>query len=460
MQKRNIDCLLVSPPGEVPRYPYLGLCFLAAVLKQENISVEILDCASRNFDAEQAVAYMADIRPRIVGISVMSMMLPACYKLIGGIKKAVPGAVTVVGGAHINADPRSILSLGADYGFHGESEFQFTRFCKKILHGQEDFSEIKGLVYFDQKRNVVVNPSDLIEDLDSIPDPAYELVIDNPYYNPDTDLKVAAVITSRGCPYDCIYCSKVQKTQYRYVSSDRIMVLLKRLVGEYGVRRITFIDEIFTINKARVRELCEKMIREKLDIAWGCATRADAVDDSLLEVMQAAGCDKISFGVETGSEKIRFAGNKKIENAVYEKVFKMCRKRKIKTMADYIFGHPGETIKDMFATLVFSMKLNSSYAFFHKMLPIPDSKLYQTYQKETGKQESWKSYMLGEAGHPIYYPPGVKKAWVDLIYTASWYFFYLSPFRFFKNMAELKNPKVLWKSLKTFLSFSGSRRYK
>lgn len=456
---RRADCILVSPPGDVPRYPYLGLCFLAAVLRREKMSVEILDCAARNFSPEQAVAWIAARDPRIVGISVMSMLLPACYAISQGLKKACAGTVIVVGGAHINAVPYAVRDMGADYGFHGESEFSFAEFCKRVLHSHGDVSPIRGLIHYDHHQNVIVNSSGIIEDLDSIPDPAYELVIDNVYYNPDTDRKVAAVITSRGCPYDCIYCSKVQKTHYRYVSSSRIVALLKRLVGEYGVRRVAFIDEIFTINKARVHELCESMIREKLDIAWGCATRADAVDDALLECMSRAGCDKISFGVETGSERIRFAGNKRIPNRVYEDAFKLCRKHKIKIMADFIFGHPGETVQDMAGTILFAIKTNPDYAFFHKMLPIPDSRLYENYKKETGRNEAWKEFMLGNAAYPVYYPPSAARKWVDLIYAIAWYCFYLSPFRIFKNLRELKNPKMLWKSLKTFLAFSSPRRY-
>jgi radical SAM superfamily enzyme YgiQ (UPF0313 family) len=176
--------------------------------------------------------------------------------------------------------------------------------------------------------------------------------------------------------------------------------------------------------------------------------------------MRAAGCDKISFGIETGSEKIRFAGRKKIPNRAYENALKMCQKQKIKTMADYIFGHPGETLKDMFATLAFAMKLHSDYAFFHKMLPIPDSELYALYKKESGEKEPWRDFMLGNAGHPVYYPQSTKKVWVDFMYTAAWYFFYFSPLRFFKNMRELKNLNVLLKSIKTFFSFSGGDRYR
>jgi anaerobic magnesium-protoporphyrin IX monomethyl ester cyclase len=455
----KVDCLLINPPEHFARYPYLGLCYLAGALKSFGIKVAILDCTALKLKIEEVVKDIAFYQPAIIGISVMSMNLPTCYHLIQAIKSAYPSAIIVVGGAHINADPGIIGPMGVDYAFVGESEFAFAEFCATILGGGKPVC-LSGLVT-NYEGIISAQPASIVSDIDILPFPAYELLPLNEYYSPLSKVKVVSAITSRGCPYNCIYCGKLQKTPYRYLSIKKILELIDRLVNHCGIQWIEFVDEIFTLNKAHVIDLCKSISEQNYVFSWGIGTRADKIDEEIIYYLKKAGCQKIGFGVETGSERIRFLDQKMIANQQYIDAVQLCHKYKIKTVGTFILGHPTETKKEMLQTIKFASQLSLDLAYINKMIPIPNSKLFEQ-AKNSGRvaKNIWTSFMLGEKPHPIYYPDTVMPKDMDRIYRWAWIRFYFSPLIIWRNLFIIFKPKYFYKAIKAFLISSSKKRYK
>ncbi len=452
----NLDCLLINPPDEFSRYPYLGLCYLCASLLEQGLKAEILDSAALGLPNKEIMEIISSKKPKIIGISIMSTTLRSAYQLIQLIQSNYPDGVIVVGGAHINADPEIIKVMGVTYGFRGDCEFVFPEFCKKILRNEEP-KGLSGLIV-NRKDTLKANKPAFIENLDLLPFPHYESLPLDKYFSLSSGLKTISTITSRGCPYRCIYCSKLQKAKIQYLSIENVVKQLELAIDRYNFQWIEFVDEIFTINRERTVEFCERIIESSLNFYWGCRTRADFIDDALLRLMKKAGCSKIYFGVESGSERIRFLDNKKISNEKYTEAVRLCHKNKIETMCYYIIGHPTETKEDIRKTIKFSLKLKSDLAYFFKMIPIPNSKLFEMASNSGQIAENiWTEYMLGKSQHPIYYPETVNKKTMDRLYRLAWIKFYL----FTKRILYLLNFRFLYRSLReAHWVFISGRKYK
>lgn len=455
----ELDCLLINPPDSFSRYPYLGLCSLAGELESQNIKVGILDCAALGITANQDIlTHIVSRKPKIIGISVMSMMLKQCFEIVNLIKLHCPGATLVVGGAHINADPEILIPMGVKYGFHGECERGFAEFCARIL-GNQEINNIPGLI-INNGNAAIYDAPPLIDDLDALPLPAYHLLPIDKYFSPNTNSKVISVITSRGCPYDCVFCSKLNRIKHRRLSPKRVVEQLGILLHTHGIEWVEFVDEIFTINRQWVVELCQEILNSGLKFEWGAGTRADCIDEDMIVLMKKAGCRKVGFGAETGSERVRFLDRKLITNDQLITAVKLCNRHGMYTMASYIFGHPTETEKEMMETVQFSKKLPTHTAFFNKMIPIPGSELFDSAVKSGAvAADIWTSFMLGKCPYPIYYPTSTRAQKVDQIYRRAWLQWYLSPRSIYRNLGKLLKPVHLMKSLKAFLLSSSDRRY-
>lgn len=454
----TVDCILLNPPDDFSRYPYLGICFLAAMLRKRGIRVEILDSAALGYSIQDVVEHIKIKKPKIIGISVMSMMLHYSYELVQAIKRSYPEGIIVVGGAHIDADPEVIVPMGVPYGFWGECEFEFAAFCEQVLGGAMP-KAMPGLIV-NCKNQLDIGEPNLVSDLDSLPMPAYELLPLEKYYSPNTTLKTISFISSRGCPYHCVFCSKLQRKQFRHLSTENVINQLEELVGNLGIQWIEFVDEIFTFNRERVVELCEAIFVKNLKFHWGCGTRVDRVDASLLTLMKKAGCRKIGFGIETGVERVRFADGKRITNQQIIDIVKTCRSHGLLVGGSFIFGHPTETEEEMKQTVLFARNLGLNAVYFNKMIPIPDSNLFQT-AIDTGMLEKdiWVDFMLGKRSYPLYTPEGVSADTISKIYKGAWFKTYFWPPNIWRNRSLLFNPKHLLRSIRAFVSSCSEKRY-
>ncbi|MFN8287497.1 MAG: radical SAM protein [Chitinophagales bacterium] len=441
---QQLDCLFINPRDLVGVSPYVKLAEWAAVSRAAGLMVKIIEPAAEGTDNATIARMVQQHRPAVVCISVFPSTLPDAYKLIQFIKE-ISSSKIVLEGYYVNADPKAVSHLNADYGFRGDADFSFTRLLQHIKAGKEVLSDLEGLV-INVKGKLIINEPAFIRDINLLPIPAFDLLPIGKYYSASTSSRYMMLFTTRGCPYKCNFCASGFQMNYRYLSIENIMARLRFLVKDLGVRWVEFMDLTFTVNKRHILELCAAIKAEGLYFEWGCETRADKVDAELLKQMKAAGCSKITFGVESGSEKVRSLTGKKISNHRYKEVFDLCRELGIKTMANFIFGHPGETLQDMEATINLAMKLRPFNILFTRMIPLPDVEVFKIAVQE-GKVSSdvWQQYMRSEVELPVYVPGNISRAQLDRIYRKAYFKFYFSPrtlvgyLPLFKNLCFLKN---------------------
>lgn len=434
----TLDCILVNPPDNFTRYPYLGILQIASVLRNNGISVAIIDSSAMQLSTTEVVSKIIEMKPKVVGITIMSVNLPSSYQLISELKNQQEEFTIVAGGAHINAAPESIIEMNIEYGMHGECDYVFLEFMKTIIRGEIP-NPMGGLI-INRSGELIIREPALVADLDQLPIPAYDLLSLDLYYSPSTGRKAISYIMSRGCPYNCIFCSKLQKKKYRHLTPEKIVSDIEYIINKYNIGWIEFVDEIFTLKREHIEDLCNLILLKGLKFEWGCGTRVDRLDEDLIKLMKLAGCRKIGFGVESGVERIRSILHKNISNSEYIHKNSLCQKYGIITQTSFILGTPTETIDEMRESIRFAQKLRSNTPRFFRMLPIPGSELFELL-KEQGEIESdaWTKYMLGLIPLPLYTPKGVSSKDIEKLLRLSWYKIYLNPKNFINNLKIIKS---------------------
>ena len=455
----GIDCLLLNPPAPFTRYPYLGIALLASLLRKDGIRVEILDSSALGYTLQDTIKHIQHRKPRIIGITVMSATLRSSYLLIQAIKENYYGGVIVIGGAHIDGDPEIMASIKIPYAFWGECEYEFVDFCEQILGGQIP-NKMPGLI-INNNGELFKGKPNVVSELDALPMPAYDLLPLDRYYSPSTKLKTVSFISSRGCPYNCVFCSKLQQKPFRHLSIENITNQVEKLVNEFGIQWIEFVDEIFTLKRKFVIELCEAVIAKNIYFNWGCGTRADRIDEEMVILMGKAGCRKIGFGIETGVERLRFALNKRITNYKIIDAVKLCRKHGVRVGGSFIFGHPSETVKDMQQTIRFARKLPLNTPGFNRMIPIPNSDLFEK-AKKSGRisKNVWRNFMLGKCSYPLFAPEGISHQTIAWFHRKAFLFTYLWPSYIWRNRAVLFSPRYFFRSVSELLNSIAGKRYR
>lgn len=383
----------------IQRYPPLHLAYLASSLEKANIGVYIIDAAALDLSDEKVIKLLKKYKPKIVGIYVNSFFLPIVNNLIQKIRSDVD-CIIVLGGPHITHQPSSIIKLGADYGFSGEAEKSLVEFINS-----KNRKKTPGLIH-KLGKTVKINSTEFIKDLDSLPFPARHLLPNEKYYMPFFDGKTTTMMPSRGCTFNCIFCGGT-KRKYREVSVERVLGEIENIIS-MGFKYIQMQDDTFSLNKRRVSKICKEIIKRRLDITWGCETRADFLDKSLIYLMKKAGCTNVQFGVESGSEKVRneIIG-KNLSTDIIRETTKNLKNVGMITISYFMFGHPTETYKDMKKTFEFAKSLKLDYVDFHLAVPIPGSRLFDIACREGKiKENVWDDVIFG-AQIPVYVPDNV-----------------------------------------------------
>ena len=321
-----------------PRFPYrgkdsfpLGLGYLAAVAKGNEIIV---------IDENVETLNLEKINPDIVGITSTTPSFPRAMEIAKTVKKLWRGTTLVIGGTHVTFVPEDALMGGVDVVVRGEGEHAFL----ELLEGRE-LGRIKGIAYMEEGRIIKTPDRELIPDLDSLPFPAWQRF-------PLQGYGIMSMITSRGCPYSCSYCSATRfwRHHVRYRSPENVLEELK-LITEQGFKLIRFMDSTFTLDKKQCLRICELIKKEGLDLKWSCETRADTLDDEILEAFSTSGCNLICIGVDSGSQRVLDETNRRMRVSSIKKAFEKIRKYGIATRAYVTFGFPGESEKGVMETM-------------------------------------------------------------------------------------------------------------
>jgi radical SAM superfamily enzyme YgiQ (UPF0313 family) len=445
--------LLLNPPPEAGQSrdilgPPLGLAYLAAALEAAGQEVEILDAFALGLPWNELAGFLDRSRPDLVGIGGMTPIISASYR---AAKIARPFARwLVLGGPHVSAVRGKVFEEAPEFDFAlaGEAEETFPALCRALAGGQAPGGEIPGLLSPQSE-----NPgSPIIQDLDRLPLPARRLLPNSRYRHPLFGGEpIATVMTSRGCPYGCVFCDKaVSGRNWRPRSADHVLDELEQIVKELGIRSLIFYDDLFTLDPARAIQIARGMLERKLDLRWKCEGRVNLVHEEALAWMKRAGCEMIAYGVETPNEQgLKFL-HKGISAEQSAAAFARTRAAGIQTLAYFILGIPGETFADELQTIRFARAIGADYAQFALLSPFPGTPLYQE-----AVSRGWyrQGPALGLAEQGAARPRLLTEEWTEerlrAIQRRAYTGFYLRPGYLLKRLYRLKSGREFFAGLRS-----------
>ena len=408
-----MNILLIEPPFErfqgVKRgfFP-LGLASVGAYLQRAGHRVTIYDAelaqdTSVTTYAEAAHSYekflqglnnpahpiwrevetrLREIKPQVVGISCATVKYEAALYIAGLAKKLSPGVKVILGGPHPTALPEQALgNQQVDYVVRGEGELTMAELLQALsVAGDPPLEKITGLSY---RRNgrIIHNPArPLLADLDKLPYPGRELLIDDCRY-PAEDMGL--LMGSRGCPFACTYCAsnKMWRRKVRYRSVENIIGEIRQVQERYQSCQFSFEDDSFTANPAIIKRFCEQIRQQGLKINWSAITRINLLTPELVSQMQRAGCNHLRVGIESGSAKILRDTRKGLTLEQMRRGARILHQQGMYWSAYFMVGLPTETEQDIRATIEFMQEIKPDYATLSIFTPYPGTAIFEQLQK-------------------------------------------------------------------------------
>ena len=357
------------------RFPPLGLGYIASFLIKNGFSVRILDGTFKK--ETELVNEIRFCKPRVVGIYSMYSIDSDSTSIAEKVKDWTD--LLVAGGPSPTFNPITFLNY-FDVVAIGEGENTMLEITKSISNG-DDIAGIDGVAIKDGKNVVFTSKRKNIEDIDSIPFPERNLFDNEMYMNYHRKFfgqTVASMISSRGCPYDCDFCSRPIFGNTLRVRTPENVVNEMEILGKNSYDTIWFADDCFTIHKDRVMKICDDIINRGLSINWQCLSRVDSIDSEMATRMREAGCRRIYFGIESGDDRIlRTIMKKGIDTKTARKAVVEVNSSKIETGGFFIIGYPGENNDSILKTINFATSLPFDYVSFTLPYPIPGTGLYK-----------------------------------------------------------------------------------
>jgi len=428
----------------------LSFGYLASYARKQipGLFFEILDCEAEGLNYQQIKKRVKDAKSDVASITAPTPAMKHVYKIAEIIKEISPGTKVVVGGIHPTVLPERTMTEGKkiDFIVIGEGEITFAELLQTLKKGQKEFSDIAGVCWRKENRIIINRRRELIKDLDELPFPARDIFNLELYYSAPTkkvsEENATPIVTSRGCPFNCIHCPSkiIWQGDVRYRSANNVVAEIEECVNKYNLREFNFFDDTFTINKERVIEVCHKIIEKKLRIYWICFSRANTIDDELIRAMKAAGCRKISFGLESGNQEVLDLMRKKTTVEQGRKAVEIAKKQGLETHATFMLGNVGETAQTIKETISFAKSLSLDNATFFITCPFPGTDLYQIAQDlgYVNQGTKWESFAPLTVQQPILVQNNLTGE--ELVYWQKRAFkqFYLRPKYIIKKLCRVR----------------------
>jgi anaerobic magnesium-protoporphyrin IX monomethyl ester cyclase len=393
--------LLLSPPTDSAiksiigvTGPPLGLAYLASMAREQGDEVSIIDSIAMDYSFDQIRGEIKRRDPDLIGLTSTTSMIPDAYKVARIAKEYNTDIRIAIGGPHATFTQEMTLkeSPDIDYVVAGEGETVFSNLLLS-LKGKKDIRDVRGIAYRNSERIVVAPPEALIKDVDTIPLPSIDLLPMDKYVADNK--RFGTLMTSRGCPYNCIFCSSSLQFGkiWRGHSTKRVMIELRRLVNDYGLHEIEFLDDTFTLNMKRAVEIANKIKEEKLDIRWSGSARVNLFNDEIANAMKTAGAHTIYFGIESGNQKtLDFIGKGISLQQAIDSVNKG-NAAGLNTLGSFIIGFPDDTTDEIKNTIKFSKKVNVRLAQFTIATPYPGTRLWDLAKsRNIIRTLDWRKY--------------------------------------------------------------------
>lgn len=424
--------LLINPPLTLLSYeirsvvPPLGLTYIGAVLEKKGHEVEILDTVALNWRTPTRVKGMVhfgqkwkDISksikkssPDVVGVSCLfSSQSHNAHKVAELVKVYDPDVPVVMGGAHPSALPKQVLEdQNVDYVIIGEGEISTSEFLDKWSR-EAPLNDIDGFAYRAGKKIKVKPKRFFIENLDSLPFPARHLLPMEEYFNAMTShasalmrRRFTSMITSRGCPFNCVFCSihTIWGHRWRARSPENVLLEIEHLVNTFRIREVHFEDDNLTLDRERIEKICDLIIKSNLDIKWTTPNGVAlwTLSENLLRKMKKSGCYKLCFGIESGDANTLKFIRKPVRLTRARKVIQWANEAGIWTHGFFVIGFPYEPWKSISKTLKFAVESDLDSASFFVATPYPGTTLLDIVKKNgmISNEFSWGNLRVLNAG--------------------------------------------------------------
>ena len=433
--------LLLTPPTNLARSygglkefsnpePSLGLAYIASLLRENQYDVSILDAYVSQFTVNETVDEIARIEPDILGISVLTTSAFIVEKIATQVRSLLPKTLIVMGNLHASLFAEELLlKKCADVIVHQEGEYTMLEVANTVKN-KASFELIKGISYL---KDGTVQHNELrpfIEDLDSLPYPAWDLFdLDKYHSDPRTSVKgkktehsEMQTLATRGCPYACTFCSsrttKSQGNKYRMREPERVVDEIEYLHDKYGSSVFCFTDLAFPLVKSHAIQLCEGLIKRGLnrEISWFSEPRVKPLDRETLIMMKKSGCARVCFGIESGNQETIDALKKGFTLDDVRQAVSMARAEGLDVDGMFMLGLPGETHEMTWKTINFAKELDVRFAIFNLFVPYPGCELYDVLKSENkimaADWSAFTSYPYYSGNKPVYVPDG--RSWQEL----------------------------------------------
>jgi len=395
--------------------PSFGLGYIASFLISKGYNdLKWLECPIYNLNIKDVVDEVKKNNYNFIGITSTSHTYPNALELAKEIKKVSPDSFIVFGGVHVSFDYNNTLKNDfVDAVAIGEGEITTYELIKAI-EKKQDLSAVKGIAYR-QKGKIIVNESrPQLENLDELPFPARNLL-------PKNILKKsgASLLTSRGCPFNCIFCSsgKFWNRRVRYRSSQNVIKELKEVIKYCDPKQFEFVDDTFTLDKKRTMEICDMIKKENIKLSWSCNSRVDTIDEEMAKKLKWAGCKEIFFGVESVSQEVLNNSKKGITLEQIKNAIKFCKKQGLYVTLSFVLGLPGESKKTIKDLIEFIKKTEADEILVNPLIPLIGTELYTSPEKYNIKFEkgNWKDYVVFIVDTPQLSKEELKESYMDII---------------------------------------------
>jgi anaerobic magnesium-protoporphyrin IX monomethyl ester cyclase len=439
----------------------VSLLYLGGMLEAQGVPVRIMDGQCDDLSEPSLLRMIEEMKPAFVGITMLTPTSFDAHKIAAIVKAHHPNMFVLAGGTHPTVLPEEVMEdRNIDVIAISEAEHTLIELYNVLSNGQDRnaLRDVAGIWYRDGEEIVKTADRPLFSDLDKLPLPMWHGVKMDLYHQvPDSSFArpMRVMMSSRGCPFKCIFCSarQVSGFKYRAHSAERVVEEMEILVNKYNARQIIFLDDNFIISKKRVFEICELIMKKGYHkkVVWTAAGRADEVNEPLLKAMKDAGCKMISFGIESGSPRLLELMKKGEKKEHIEKAVAMARKAGLKTRGTLILGFPTETREESIETIEFAKRLGLDFAKFSLATPYPGTALYNIAKERgliTGKDWSRFNSQAGYSTYdPVFIPEGRTASEMKELQRLATKEFYLRP----RQIMELVTHIGGWSDVKLYM---------
>jgi radical SAM superfamily enzyme YgiQ (UPF0313 family) len=438
--------------------PCIGLAYIAAVLEKDGHTVRIIDNYVRRHSIEKLVKITKKFSADILGISVLTPSVNFSLSLAKKLKQNNKNIVLIAGNVHPTLFPEEFLKQDCfDVVVRGEGEYTMSELVNAVSHNRE-LREIEGISYLKDGETVHNQKRKIIHDLDALPLPAWHLLPHKKYgLFPFADIKkpMLTLQASRGCPFNCHYCSLsyMDKT-YRKRTPKNIVNEINYLIKNFKINQFGLVDPIFPLHEDYAVEVCNEIINTGINkkIVWTTETKIDLLNERLIKKLKTAGCRRIIFGLESGGQETLLRIGKKIDFSIAKETVRLLKKYNMESIGLFMIGLPGETKKSIKETFKYACSLDVDFAKFAMTVPFPGSKFYNTMKSENKiRTDNWDNFTTFNPNpdEVPYVPEGMTADQLIYLQRRGTIDFYFRPRMIYRQLFNIRTikPGILLKGL-------------